>query len=120
MDAKSLMIGDWVRMRLSFGTQWYIDKVGVINPENEMEYEPIPLTEGILKANGWRYDYIFKIWVYEDEDKMDFSVTIDEIRGMSVSRYKYYPVIFITYVHELQHALRLCGLNDMADNFKVN
>lgn len=23
------------------------------------------------------------------------------------------------YVHELQHALRLCGLNELADNFKV-
>ena len=23
------------------------------------------------------------------------------------------------YLHELQHALRLCGLNDLADNFKL-
>lgn len=23
------------------------------------------------------------------------------------------------YVHELQHILRICGLNDLADNFKV-
>lgn len=23
------------------------------------------------------------------------------------------------FVHEYQHALRLCGLNDLADNFKV-
>lgn len=27
--------------------------------------------------------------------------------------------IHIYYVHELQHALRLCGLNELADNFKV-
>ncbi|MBQ0088527.1 MAG: hypothetical protein KBT27_04250 [Prevotellaceae bacterium] len=27
--------------------------------------------------------------------------------------------IQIKYVHELQHALRLCGLNDLADNFKI-
>lgn len=26
----------------------------------------------------------------------------------------------IWYVHELQHALRLCGLETLADNFKVN
>ncbi len=26
---------------------------------------------------------------------------------------------YINYVHELQHALRLCGLTDLADNFKV-
>lgn len=81
---------------------------------------PIPLTEEILKANGWRYDYIYKIWIYEDEDKMDFCVKIDEIRGISVSLYKDYPIIFIKNVHELQHALRLCGRNDIADNFKAN
>lgn len=25
----------------------------------------------------------------------------------------------VKYVHELQHALRLCGLNDLADKFKI-
>ena len=25
----------------------------------------------------------------------------------------------LQYIHELQHALRLCGLNELADNFKV-
>ena len=27
--------------------------------------------------------------------------------------------INVFYVHELQHALRLCGLNELADNFKI-
>lgn len=27
--------------------------------------------------------------------------------------------INIDYVHELQQALRLCGLNELADNFKI-
>lgn len=130
MKAHELMIGDLVifndeihkitdlSLCLDGSVLVYVDGHDVQIFEHEIS--PIPLTEETLKANGWRYDYIYKIWVYEDEDKMDFCVKIDEIRGMSVSLYKDYPVIFITYVHELQHALRLCGLNELADNFKVN
>jgi len=25
----------------------------------------------------------------------------------------------VNYVHQLQHALRLCGLNELANNFKL-
>lgn len=33
---------------------------------------------------------------------------------------QYERLIFVaSYIHELQHALRLCGLNDLADNFKI-
>lgn len=122
MKANELMIGDWVRMRLSFGTQWYIDKVGVINPENEMVYEPIPLTEEILKANGFTtkttdYSHIEignKIII-----SFHFGKTLritDYNKGFEVG----HVVKEIWHVHDLQHALRLCGLNDIADNFKVN
>lgn len=112
MKAHELMIGDWVRMRLSFGTQWYIDKVGVINPENELEYEPIPLTEEMLKANGFEYDDLDYEW-YHDKFPALYKGENDF--------YKYYDghEIHYKFVHQLQHALRLFGLNDMADNFKV-
>ena len=44
-------------------------------------------------------DYYFTAWIYRNDD--------NDV---------YVPVHF---VHELQHALRLMGLEDMADNFKV-
>ena len=127
MNATELTIGDWVY----FGNDEYspskiegilpYDEGIVLDFDNEPvaneNIRPIPLTEEIIKANGWRYDYIYKIWLYEDEDKMDFCVKIAEIRGISVSLYKDYPIIFINNVHELQHALRLCGLQELADNF---
>lgn len=30
-----------------------------------------------------------------------------------------YNKIEFKYVHQLQHALRLCGLDELADNFKI-
>lgn len=130
MKASELMIGDWVRMRLSFGTQWYIDKVGVINPENEIEYEPIPLTEEILKANGFKQEpdgaYTWYDNVHIPEQvyvavslRRDGSARIIDVHNHR----KQFFTDSIPYgysVHELQHALRLCGLNELAEKFKIN
>lgn len=84
--------------------------------------KPIPLTPEILEKNGfsdrgkagWQnpdYDatyyldgYMFSKNVYKHT--LDDSVEVDVIHG-------------IKYVHELRHALRLCELNELADNFKV-
>ena len=66
------------------------------------DIEPIPLTEEILEKNKSKY--------------------------VSASRYGFPNLIIdsnrymfgdFLYVHELQHALRLCGLTDLANNFKV-
>lgn len=89
---------------------------------------PIPLTEEILKANAdggscsfdeFRSLYHLKNNGYHREISISFDKTwhvpFVEITGMGHATIK----INMQYVHELQHALRLCGLNDLADNFKV-
>lgn len=128
MKAKELMIGDWVRMRLSFGTQWYIDKVGIINPENDMEYDPIPLSEEILKVNGFEvcyescYQTKYNVWLFDDEVCVEykFSKQTEDYNHLKIFIDGGERVsIHILNVHELQHALRLCGLNELADNFKI-
>lgn len=81
----------------------------------EHEISPIPLTEEILKANGFTHKETMDEWWHEEYDPTwgmqmsDFELTDEFMFGRAK----------ITYVHELQHALRLCGLNEFADNFKI-
>ena len=61
--------------------------------------------EEILEANGFGRDPLY----YEHNDGYDFF--LGNVRSVHVGP--------LQYVHELQHALRLCGLNEIADNFKI-
>lgn len=81
----------------------------------DCEPQPIPLTKEILKENGFIHKDTMEEWWHEEYDPTwgmrmsDFELT-DEFK---FGRAK------INYVHQLQHALRLCGLNELADNFKL-
>lgn len=83
------------------------------------DIEPIPLTAEILekngysKVNGQRYD----IGEYES----DFYIKVNPKKHFAHVNGKKNNVNLYDckYVHELQHALRLCGLDDLADNFKI-
>lgn len=89
-----------------------------------VEAEPIPLTKEILKANGFSGSKIDKQYVlYDETDCPLFSIVIRKKNNM---RYGFWiPVswygkgCYLDYIHELQHALRLCSLNELADNFKI-
>ena len=110
--------------------------------EFDDEYDPpvpIPLTTEILEKNGWYLDPLLKdpllegepktLWLYKN-DKITLSLnfpikqlnfvgvlgifTEHTIRTLSGFLWK-----DTLYVHELQHALRLCGLDELADNFKI-
>lgn len=80
------------------------------------DVEPIPLTEDILKANGWTkqfveyYEYMWKspagctyLMQYHTHGEICLEDTDIELNS----------------VHILQHALRLCGLAETADNLKL-
>ena len=115
------------------GDPWEFD-------DKDDQPEPIPLTPEILEKNGFSPDtfltaewerkvyfkefpgcvvepadsgkYIFgttKYWSkkYSDGSPIDWGTMYDS------------RICNLQYVHELQHALRLCGLNEIADNFKV-
>ena len=112
-----------------------------INDEGEYEEiryvpstycSPIPLTPEILKKNGFVQDDAytdaiadgcfaeFLVWHYYANEVI---VSYDSSEELVISNNVGYPCSEITLyrpkVHELQHALRLCGLNELADNFKV-
>lgn len=124
MEANELMIDDWVY--IEDGDQpngLSLTKVCSIGLDNTSWLHPIPLTEEILKENGWTEFYYGH---FEDENHRHFHRGFDRrlelslIKGgncfctnFSLGRIDFY------YVHELQHALRLCGLDELANNFKV-
>lgn len=110
MNAENLMLDDWVRIRRVDvpDSTFYTTKALSLQKNGFLEYEPIPLSEEMLCANAmdnedytWWYDitterYMFKIYGY--------------IRAFEGT---------LSYVHELQQVLRLCGLNELANNFIV-
>lgn len=75
--------------------------------------EPIPLTPEILEENGFKKE---GSWFIIEDDYYD--VSIREITD-SIWRVKYCntefsafdSVLHIAFIHELQHALRLCGIS---------
>jgi len=79
--------------------------------------EPIPLTTEILERNGFEYKDAWAEWWHRSEDGFgsDFQLSITE-SGFSM---KDIGNAKINFVHQLQHALRLCGLNELADNLKL-
>lgn len=116
MKATELMIGDWV---LLYGeptkvTATLLNMMAI--DEDSKDVQPIPLDKPMLKANGFNgEDKLFAYYHCEDEDH-PFVVT--------KNKYGFYCIIanrlvYINFVHELQHALRLCGLNELADNFQL-
>ena len=112
MKATELQIGDWIL---------YGDKpVKVLQLSENSKYswvKPIPLTLKILEKNGF--------WVMEKVDNGAEEYIAYATDGL-IFHYNrdndyYFPNTPISwkYVHELQHALRLCGLDKLADNFKI-
>ena len=110
------LIHSETRTRVSMASDYIIDLL-----------EPIPLTPEILEKNGFKVDG-YAILNLQDDKWLEyyfhehrFSMYyegIDEWQNHSQVRdvvYRSQPF----YVHEMQHCLRLCCLNDLADNFKL-
>lgn len=119
MKAKDLMVGDLVRQKNSN----LILKVSVVNPPyiqaegeggqfGEDTIEPIPLTDEILKANGFKF---------HGGERGMYGVTTAPYFCCRKSPHIFcdgdpYSVWFedevdFGYVHQLQHLLRFVGIN---------
>lgn len=145
MTVKDLMIDDIIshkgcvyRVKGVYGNTGLIDLFPCVLKNKEGLYltpitiqikdcDPIPLTEKVLKDNGFKkqeltignyalflkekgkYDIRSALWGNVFNGRIDIGV---------LGNYVCVKKEFI-YVHELQHALRLCGLVELADNFKV-
>ena len=104
------------------GDPWEFD-------DKEDQPQPIPLTNDILRNNDWRerplvlsLDYsVLSYNFVKDEGDTHLEIKRDTlIIWFNYEKGLYADIIIpIKYVHQLQHALLLCKLDELADNFKV-
>lgn len=117
MKANELMIGDWVLDGNIYAQVTSITCDGNIetthNEHSNIELvKPIPLTPEILEKNGFVLEegeegmYGVVVAPYYSRDDVPFEVFCD---GEPFAIWFKDP-INIKYVHQLQHALRLCGI----------
>ena len=130
MKANELMIGDWVKVTHlnKIGKVYRIDVangegngwVAVFDGDyHESLFEPVPLTPEILEKNGfvtndeqgnWKGYRMYSLF---DTNKICiFMLKLcekDSIGEISLDMSPYY--IVFKFVHQLQHALRLCGID---------
>ena len=139
MEAKELMIGDKVMVKvLSQIPDTYVLHTWTANDySRDIQVKPIPLTPEILEKNGF-YDRniqgYYAQWYYKRFGSyvcfdIAISLVYKEIEvlkvcgaGTDCEEEEYGSSIVFSNdicVHTLQHALRLYGLDELADNFKV-
>ena len=135
MKCKDFMIGDWVSDKYGYLLQITFVSNGYIgfndDEENSCQLddkynqpEPVLLTPEILEKNGFSFvkssdkDTVWNgWWIYKGL----------ELGTCCLDRNANWPCyinivdsnIKCEYVHQLQHALRLCELDALADNFKI-
>ena len=143
MKAKELQIGDWVATEHDFpmqivnvgedyayatfegneGDPWELD-------DKHSEPQPIEITDALLNTNGWKlhtFNFLgdtYTSFLSKDENRNHL-----EWRFRNLSIWFDYEkdndgvyadiVIPCKYVHQLQQVLRLAGMTDMANNFKI-
>lgn len=119
MKISDIMIGDWVDVRNSADKNTpHIER---ITPAHLLRDEPclgIPITPEILEKNGFQKGGSCYI-LYDDKEDNDF----EPVGGYEI---RFYPgnnfcsiqnieteadiSFYCEYIHQLQHAMRLCGI----------
>ena len=132
MKEKELMIGDKVMVKvLSQIPDTYVLHTWTANDYSmDIQVKPIPLTPEILEKNGFERGVVIPSKFYRniDNERLIFcphsscydlgyvhwneSNDVDIMHRLEVQQ----PIM---YIHQMQHALRLFGLDELADNFKV-
>lgn len=116
MNAKELMIGDWVEFTQPDGQEFYA-QVEALNDDGtfaESGYfadnmvNPIPLTDEILAKNGFVKNNDHRVLYVHRNAFCGFALGLDaDDYGWHLTDNKF---VDIDNVHDLQHLLRLCGV----------
>ena len=124
---KDLCVGDWVANRNgspmqivavdednAYACEGNEERPWIFGDDEGYEPQPIVLTPEILEKNGWKEA---KFW-HEYQDGENFiQCCLPDMRGIiNGIEFKEFQC---KYVHQYQHLLRLCGLEEIADNFKI-
>ena len=133
MKCSELQIGDYIKYQ---GQIYIIEEISakgwvhLIHPKTKARLnmasdyiidllEPIPLTPKILERNGFKLN---PQGAYSNGRHTSIGVVRDDRYFANINTETDDPSFLYQcgkYVHEFQHALRICGLSDLADNFKV-
>lgn len=128
LSCKGLMIGDWV---LYDREPYQIRQLGIYGVDRDgedypavcvgqpkgigliverNEIEPIPLIQETLEKNGFKeYDGLYRLDIAEGVFvNADFK---SKEPFVSIHNTCYRATPICKYVHQLQHALKLCGIN---------
>ena len=127
MKITDLMLRDWVTYESAPSQVIMVALEGVVMivREEQIIYtnserlNPIPLTKEMLEPNN--------IMEYKDEGCHSFIYKIDKYPMLEIFDWKHMGLRVefdntfkeLKYVHELQHILRLIGLTELANNFKI-
>ena len=123
MKSTDLMIGDWIQY-ISFVSIEsicnedicsYRNNEGYVYTANISNLKPISLTPEILEKNGYkRRNNEGFLFCLDEERELYIDVLDGEIanyfRNIS-GDYEWHLIACCKYVHQLQHALRLCGVD---------
>lgn len=122
MKANELMIGDWVQgnpcgQHCDRDNNIYY-KIAILDIGNhcwgysvcgalvELKYDdvfPIPITPEILEKNGFSDNYC--------NDDLCYAQSCGDVIGIHIyGKNGLMDEMYFKYVHQLQHALRLCGI----------
>ena len=121
MKANELMIGDWVQDRSGakmkiMNIEYHCTRV-LYNGEElilacfeQANLRPIPITPEILEKNGFKeYDGLYRLDIADGVFvNADFK---SKEPFVSVHNTCYRAIPICWYLHQLQHALRLCGID---------
>lgn len=130
MEINELMIGDWMQITHHHNPKPIVkvEQVDLIVFRNALmqiypriSYDPIPLTPEILEKNGFKYEehHGFRIssdllYVcipkYDGEDYKEGLVPYTYITGGNSDYGDDGVYMYLNFVHELQHVLKLCGI----------
>ena len=125
MKAADLQIGDLICLKDDTKYELPLKIDGTVTDDISIEGEgflggvdelirPIPLTHEILEKNGWKET---QYWHEYQDGKNTIQCCLPDMRGIingiKIEHFK------CEYVHQYQHLLRLCELNELADNFKI-
>lgn len=141
MTNKDLMVGDWIKLHYDInyktGESLYTNvRITGINEDGTVDVSmqdgdgwdlkliyPIQLTPEILEKNGFEnIDNMYPFPTFRCDDKENyFCITIGFPEGNKTRRkYPFIEIngenifveyIIINFIHELQHVLKLCGID---------
>lgn len=117
MKVEDLMVGDWVFIKDYPMTAQPMQVKNEHFVRSLVTFEPIPLTPELLKKNDILYEKQSFYYVIEDDKDLECTYYIQQILqgdwviGVDIGAYDCSVFARIKYIHELQHALKLCRID---------